>query len=367
MGTMITAKYDSSGNLIVEPNSGAVLPMSSNGDILANIIPRTGSMDALMTIGGGAGEVAASTDKNSLVLYNGVVGGAQAVGGMQGAELIYTVTNANATAVIDCRHVRSLRLIADPALTTSITNINIKLPLPVINGKPYIRQLDIYSEDVYVLGNAVGQYGTITTTNQPEYAADAVYAIGGPDAPGGAYSTSVLKLVDSYDAGFNAAPILQLLYDRAAGWLSRPLGKMLGGTGLVTTVAGTLGQQLAGSVLGAVSLAASGTVYTLSTITIATAAGFWLFEGSVTFTWTAAAVFTKLEAGMCESLTTLGSTANTISSPNIGAALTAGSLTLPFRTTCIGQPSALSMTARATFSTAGITATMNGYKTTRIG
>lgn len=77
------AGFNAAGTALVDPTGTniygyATLPRDISGNAVANIIPRTGELASLLGIAGGAGEVSVATDKRSLVLHNGVVGGAKA-------------------------------------------------------------------------------------------------------------------------------------------------------------------------------------------------------------------------------------------------------------------------------------------------
>lgn len=54
------------------------LTFDTSGNIVANIVPRTGELATLLTISGGAGEVSTATNVRALVLHNGVANGAVA-------------------------------------------------------------------------------------------------------------------------------------------------------------------------------------------------------------------------------------------------------------------------------------------------
>lgn len=52
----------------------AVLRRQPDGSILAEITPRTGTLDTLLGLSGGVGEIASATDQNASVVFNGVAG-----------------------------------------------------------------------------------------------------------------------------------------------------------------------------------------------------------------------------------------------------------------------------------------------------
>lgn len=74
---------DASGNVtgLVDPTGGnpygfAVLPKDVNGNAIANVNHRTGTLASLLALNGGNGEISVATDAKALVRHNGVVGGA---------------------------------------------------------------------------------------------------------------------------------------------------------------------------------------------------------------------------------------------------------------------------------------------------
>lgn len=73
-----TYDMSSSAAAAVAAALGGVIDPGS-GEIKLNIIPRTGTLAALMTLSGGAGEVAAATDAPAIVKFTGSVGGAKAI------------------------------------------------------------------------------------------------------------------------------------------------------------------------------------------------------------------------------------------------------------------------------------------------
>lgn len=56
----------------------ALIPVDVNGNAVANIIPRTGFLENLLSLGGNAGELASATDDAAIVQFNGTPGGAKA-------------------------------------------------------------------------------------------------------------------------------------------------------------------------------------------------------------------------------------------------------------------------------------------------
>ena len=56
----------------------STIPVDASGNILANVLHRTGTLASLLTLAGGNGEIGVATDVNALVKYNGVAGQAVA-------------------------------------------------------------------------------------------------------------------------------------------------------------------------------------------------------------------------------------------------------------------------------------------------
>jgi hypothetical protein len=56
----------------------AALPLDPQGNAIANIIPRTGTLASLLALDGGNGEISVATDVQALVRHNGTPGGAVA-------------------------------------------------------------------------------------------------------------------------------------------------------------------------------------------------------------------------------------------------------------------------------------------------
>ena len=56
----------------------ALIPVDVNGNAVANVIPRTGFLENLLSLGGNAGELASATDDAAIVQFNGTPGGAKA-------------------------------------------------------------------------------------------------------------------------------------------------------------------------------------------------------------------------------------------------------------------------------------------------
>lgn len=90
-----------SGAVVVTDDNGdkyALLPLDSNGNILANVSMRSATSAALATLGGAQGELAVASDINAVFRYTGVPGDAEMVD--SGAVFRYTVpagTVANIT------------------------------------------------------------------------------------------------------------------------------------------------------------------------------------------------------------------------------------------------------------------------------
>lgn len=81
--TNVGAKWNFTNTALVDPTGvnpyGKAAPdLDADGNIIANVNLRTGALDTLLTLAGGAGEVGVATDVDALVRYTGVQGEAKA-------------------------------------------------------------------------------------------------------------------------------------------------------------------------------------------------------------------------------------------------------------------------------------------------
>lgn len=88
----ITKILDPSG---VNPYGFAVFPLDINGYAVGNIIPRTDTLANFLLIAGGVNEIGVATDKNALVRFNGVVGGATIIASTKFRDAAKAVGSAN--------------------------------------------------------------------------------------------------------------------------------------------------------------------------------------------------------------------------------------------------------------------------------
>jgi hypothetical protein len=81
--TLVTVSADPSTGGVSFSAGGsaqyAALPIDAQGNAVANIVPRTGTLASLLALSGGVGEISSATDVHSLVKHNGVAGGAQEI------------------------------------------------------------------------------------------------------------------------------------------------------------------------------------------------------------------------------------------------------------------------------------------------
>jgi len=71
----VTAIADPTG---VNPYGFAALPLDANGNAIANVNHRTGTLTSLLTLSGGGGEISVATDYDAIVRHNGTAGQAKA-------------------------------------------------------------------------------------------------------------------------------------------------------------------------------------------------------------------------------------------------------------------------------------------------
>lgn len=106
------------------------LAFDAQGNIIANVVPRTGALSTLLGYAGGAGELASATDVPAIVQYSGTVGGAKAFFPQGTVNTSATVTAAGTVAVPYGQAVYVLNCNVD--ITTALT-INMALG-PAIEG-----------------------------------------------------------------------------------------------------------------------------------------------------------------------------------------------------------------------------------------
>lgn len=58
--------------IVFEGNSYAAIPLDENGNAMANVNHRTGTLAALLALAGGDGEISKATDIDAIVVHNGV-------------------------------------------------------------------------------------------------------------------------------------------------------------------------------------------------------------------------------------------------------------------------------------------------------
>lgn len=104
--------------------SYAALPVDGNGNITANVTPRTGTLTNLLTtVAGGVGEVSYATDWDAAVIHNGVVGGARI---LYCKPKICTLGDASGLSVPNAAMtVMSLAAVFDPYSLLSGGGINV--------------------------------------------------------------------------------------------------------------------------------------------------------------------------------------------------------------------------------------------------
>lgn len=123
---------------------GPVLETDANGNVIANIVPRTGLLSDLLALDGGNGEISVATDKRALVQHNGVVGGALPFYPSQRwfeiSTMFGSVSIPSGTAGAP---VPLMRLIAesndlDPFGVISVNGIEVSLPVDSVSASATI-------------------------------------------------------------------------------------------------------------------------------------------------------------------------------------------------------------------------------------
>lgn len=77
-GVIARLGTDANNNAVLVGGDGDLLTFPPGGGIIANVIPRTGTLTNLLTtVAGGVNEVSYATDWDAAVIHNGVVGGAR--------------------------------------------------------------------------------------------------------------------------------------------------------------------------------------------------------------------------------------------------------------------------------------------------
>lgn len=83
----------------IDGNQYAALPVNANGDVVANLVPRTGLLADLLQLAGSPGEIAVATDAKAIVRYSGVIG--EAVVAADGQDVVVVEVPATGTGVYD--------------------------------------------------------------------------------------------------------------------------------------------------------------------------------------------------------------------------------------------------------------------------
>lgn len=303
---------DANGNPtgIVNPKGGslfALLPQAIDGNASVNVNLRTDTLANLLNLAGGVSEIGYATDVDTLVKFNGVAGQAEVYGKQgNGTTLNFTITASNLANItnpasgvyIDCNNVTYLVINIDPAVTSTITNINIKLP-----NSGNIQSLRVL---LPVFGNGINFTGKLAFTlgfQAPDIALG--YSYFPISADGTAFiPTFDVSISSPFDFNFN--------YLSMAGWTRTSLaGEGAAIIGTNSSQPSLIGYTKTATTAN-VALAVSGTVYNSSSIVINP--GIWLLTGSVLFTTTANLDATSIIASVGLSTISTNPTINVISS-----------------------------------------------------
>ena len=313
MGTTSALDSTGTGSVVLSntPTINSPVLNSPNmiGNISANVNLRSGTINQLLGYAGGSSEIGYATDVDTLVKFTGVAGQAEVYGKYtNGTTLNYTITDANASTIIDCRYITYLNIIFDPTIGNTISNLNIKFPLST-NISKFTVAFNINA------GYDLAQNGpkfTITPSYQPEDIINGFNTytpICNDNASSPAFILSGASGASVYP--YNLEINFMLSNMLGNGWTRLPIpGEALFKSAVPL---GYIGEVVVGSQLTTGSMT-SGTVYNSGSISLTP--GTWLLWGGVTFTTTS-----TLNAAALEAATNLASTSIDPSSfnPDVGA------------------------------------------------
>jgi hypothetical protein len=102
--------------------ANGVLMLDAYSNALANVSHRTGLLASLLTLAGGVGEVGVATDKQALVVYNGVPGGA--IAHYRGRQTAYAECGPALANAVPAATLTQLMLTIGNDVTSRIDNTN---------------------------------------------------------------------------------------------------------------------------------------------------------------------------------------------------------------------------------------------------
>ena len=361
MGATSAINSTGTGDVVLS-NAPVILNPDLTGNISANVNLRSGTLTQLLQIPGGTSEVGYATDTQTLVLFNGVQGGAKVYSSYSnGTTLNYLVNDANVNNVIDCAGISYLNLTFDQAMITTVGSLNIKLPAQA--GVSGIQELKInmgvnlnindgitFNLTYQPADIAVGSNYYLPLANDPATANTAFIPFLALTSDVYPYAINFSFVAASTNVGWTRLPIIG-----EAATLYTPRPSYVGGA---TSIAGS----------SEISLSSSATLPT-TLVTYTIPRGTWIIYGGISFTSTNATALVATElVGTSASLTPTVSASTSFGrgdtfTPSGGLANTKIiSITLP--TIIVSNnattPQTRYFTARAVFSQGTVTARAYG-------